>query len=101
MSVEKFYKDPEDYLETAYNNVQKMPNNRIIKVGTNSLLVGTLAGLATVGLSVLTGSKKPVAVATGVSVGTLAAAASGMVNANKYGCVEQTKDKVRQFTKQI
>jgi len=96
MSFADFYKDPGHYIETACDNAQKMPMNRVIKIGTRSMLVGTLACLATVGLSSLTGSNTQTALATGVSLGIVAATINGVAGANEYGPVKQTKDKVNQ-----
>ena len=98
-TIEKFTEDPEKYLTQAIENTQKMPNERVAKVTTKSAMIGAVIGLATIGLSVLTGSKKELAVATGVGVGTLVGTASGLAQAHDYGTIKQTKDKVNELKK--
>ena len=92
--ADKLTKNSEKYLTKAYSNTEKMTDNRKIKIGTRSIIIGTIIGLATTGLSVITGSNPSIATATGVSVGLMAGSANAVVQANNHGTIQQTKDKI-------
>ena len=94
--MEKFIRDPIDYLETAINNADKMSDTRKIKIATKSAVIGFGTGVCAFTLSIISGNSNSTSGLFSILMGLSATGVSCIYRAHEFGIVDQTLDSLRE-----